>query len=362
MGYNREEVNEARKTDLLSYLLQYAPQELVHVAGNTYCTREHDSLKISNGKWYWFSRGIGGRSALDYLIKVKGIPFLQAVEMILGRAATEPSVFHPRESLAEEKMLDQTAGESKKQASFGEVMQSETRLPEAAESPDVAEAPVFHTREKPTEKKLLLPELREDYPSRAVHYLEARGVNREILDYCVHHKLLFETKQYHNAVFVGYDKGGVIRYAAMRATKGPFKGEATGSDKHFSFFLAPDPGSSRVHVFESAIDLLSYATMEKLAGRDWERDALLSLAGVFKQKREKVVPVALRQFLNDHPAIHSLELHLDNDQIGRSAAKGIVEGLSGEPYTVTDHSPKYGKDMNDQLLWQLATHRKEYER
>ena len=35
--------------DLLTYLRNYEPQELVHVSGNTYCTEEHDSLRISNG-------------------------------------------------------------------------------------------------------------------------------------------------------------------------------------------------------------------------------------------------------------------------------------------------------------------------
>ena len=44
-----------------------------------YCTAEHDSLKISNGKWYWWSRGFGGYSALDYLIKVKEYDFVEAV-------------------------------------------------------------------------------------------------------------------------------------------------------------------------------------------------------------------------------------------------------------------------------------------
>ena len=88
-----EVVQEAKRMDLLTYLQNYEPQELVHFGGNTYCTREHDSLKISNGKWYWFSRGIGGRSALDYLIKVKDMPFLDAVERITGRAATVPPVF-----------------------------------------------------------------------------------------------------------------------------------------------------------------------------------------------------------------------------------------------------------------------------
>jgi len=42
-------VEKAREMDLLTYLKSYEPQELVHFGGNTYCTREHDSLKISNG-------------------------------------------------------------------------------------------------------------------------------------------------------------------------------------------------------------------------------------------------------------------------------------------------------------------------
>ena len=49
------------------------------------CTAEHDSLKISNGKWYWWSRGIGGVSALDYLIKVRDFSFVEAVQTITGQ-------------------------------------------------------------------------------------------------------------------------------------------------------------------------------------------------------------------------------------------------------------------------------------
>ena len=49
-----EVILEAKRMDLLTYLQNYEPQELVLFGGNTYCTREHDSLKISNGKWYWF--------------------------------------------------------------------------------------------------------------------------------------------------------------------------------------------------------------------------------------------------------------------------------------------------------------------
>ena len=77
-----EVVQEAKRMDLLTYLKNYEPSELVHFSGNTYTTRTHDSLKISNGKWMWWSRGIGGRSALDYLIKVKDYSFLEAVELL----------------------------------------------------------------------------------------------------------------------------------------------------------------------------------------------------------------------------------------------------------------------------------------
>ena len=86
-----ELIIQAKQMDLLTYLKNYEPYELVKFSGNTYCTRTHDSLKISNGKWIWWSRGIGGRSALDYLIKsivdeakAKGRSALYRVSEFLG--------------------------------------------------------------------------------------------------------------------------------------------------------------------------------------------------------------------------------------------------------------------------------------
>ena len=49
-------VQEVKRMDLLTYLKNYEPYELVHFSGNTYTTRTHDSLKISNGKWMWWSQ------------------------------------------------------------------------------------------------------------------------------------------------------------------------------------------------------------------------------------------------------------------------------------------------------------------
>lgn len=82
-----EVITEAKRMDLLTYLKEYEPSELVKFSSNTYTTRTHDSLKISNGKWMWWSRGIGGKSALDYLIKVRGMDFVEAVQTIMGNGS-----------------------------------------------------------------------------------------------------------------------------------------------------------------------------------------------------------------------------------------------------------------------------------
>ena len=304
MGYvTPEQITQAKELDLLTYLQRYDPHELVHVSGSTYCTREHDSLKISNGKWNWFSRGIGGKTALDYLIKVQGFSFTQAVETLVGRAAVLPPI---------------------------------SRAPFSPPPP----------------RKLLMPELNSNH-DRVLNYLMGRGIHPVVLDYCLEHKLLFETKQYHNALFAGYDREGNVRYAALRGTLGDFKGEVTGSDKHYSFSISAPQESGRLHLFESAIDLLSYATLTLGRGWDWQKDSLLSLAGVYQTKRENVVPIALSRYLQEHPNIHTLQLHLDNDEVGRGAAAGIMGGLQ-DRYKVLDQPPTSGKDVNELLQRKLG--------
>lgn len=149
-----EVVLEAKKMDLLTYLQNYEPQELVHFGGNTYCTREHDSLKISNGKWYWFSRGFGGRSALDYLIKVREMSFLEAVEKITGRTAVVP--------------------------------------------------PVFAIQKKKEKKALLLP-VASPSADGVIQYLTGRGIDNNLIRFCLSTGRLYESLPYHNAVFIGME-------------------------------------------------------------------------------------------------------------------------------------------------------------
>ena len=53
-----EIVAEAKKMDVLTYLKNYEPNELVSIGNETYTTKTHESMRISNGLWNWFSRGI----------------------------------------------------------------------------------------------------------------------------------------------------------------------------------------------------------------------------------------------------------------------------------------------------------------
>ena len=165
--------------------------------------------------------------------------------------------------------------------------------------------------------------------------------------------MLYESKDYHNAVFVGYDEGGKPRYASIRGTIGKYKGEATGSDKHYSFGLTEGRSSTHLHLFESAIDLLSFVSILHMKGQDWNRDAFLSLAGVFQSKRQDVLPVALQRYLDQHKEVQTIHLHLDNDEVGRGAAEGITRSLAGR-YSVLDEPPACGKDVNDQLMIRLG--------
>ena len=80
--FTPEQIKQANEIDILTYLMNYEPEELVKVGINNYTTKTHDSLKISNGMWYLFSKGIGGRNALSYLMNVKDLSFKSAMKVL----------------------------------------------------------------------------------------------------------------------------------------------------------------------------------------------------------------------------------------------------------------------------------------
>ncbi|MCM1269854.1 MAG: DUF3991 and toprim domain-containing protein [Faecalibacterium sp.] len=298
--FSKEEIANAKKLDLLTYLQIYDPDELVKLSTNVYSTRTHDSLKISNGLWMWWSRGIGGRSALDYLVKVQGLSLHEAVGRILGRSLSAPNI---------SKSLPKT------------------------------ESKVFELPEK------------ADNNDKIIAYLSCRGISKTIIDYCIENGLIYQGRGRNNVVFVGYDKDKKAKYAAVRGTgKSRFIGDVGGSDKAFSFRLN-NSNSDTLHVFEGAIDLLSYATFLQQQGFDFKSQSLVSLSGVSNGDMTKV-PVAIKSFLALHDEIKRINLHLDNDKAGRRASETLIKLLSPK-YEVKSSFVPVGKDVNDYLCYTL---------
>ena len=81
-GVSKEQIAAAKQMTAIEFLRRFRPNELVRSGSRgEFQLREHDSFKI-NGEssiWHWKSRDIGGKSALDYLIKVEGMKFVDAV-------------------------------------------------------------------------------------------------------------------------------------------------------------------------------------------------------------------------------------------------------------------------------------------
>lgn len=314
---NPDVVSEAKRMDLLTYLQNYEPGELIRFSNGVYKTKTYPNLKISNGKWcLWNDNGQpgeGGRSALDYLIKVQGMKFMEAVEQIVGQTAIIPDI------------------------------------PAA--------------RQKALPRKLILPECNYSQ-TRMINYLKSRGIDRDIIASCSAAGLLYESAPYHNIVFVGKDMEGKKRYATLRGAGTAFKGEVSGSNKRFAFGLSPPNVSDTVHFFEGAMDALSYATLQKLSGKPPIQDYLWTLGGVYASKRkieEKKLPDSVDQFFQDRPFVKRAVLHLDNDIAGRTATKMIMDILS-DRCELSDEPPTVGKDVNDTLCSYLNLQSQKRER
>ena len=246
-----EIVEKAKEMDVLTYLQNYEPNELVKVGNGTYSTKTHDSIRISNGLWNWFSRGVGGKNAVSYLMKVKNYSFLDAIQTIIGNVSVKQ--------------------------------------------------PVIYREEKKEKTEFVLP-LKSINSERAKRYLVKRGIDLEIINECINSGLIYESEPNHNVVFLGTDEEKKYKYAFFRGTNDTrFMGESKGSDKAYTFRLLSNNESERVHLFESAIDLLSYATLLKMKNIDWKNENMISLGGVNKPSEEQEVndkiPIAIIKFL-----------------------------------------------------------------
>ena len=278
------------------YIKNYHPDLLIKNGRTDYYHRYHDSLHFSNGKWYWWSKRTGGKSAIDYLIKVEGMEFLDACWYLVDlMKVSEPII----------------------------------------------------TIEQPKERKpFVLPE-RDTNNHAIIHYLcDVRKIDRDIVNYFIDNNMLYQSKHYKNVVFVGYD-GQKPAYAFKRSIYKNFKLDHAGSNKAFSFSFT-NFNSDELHVFEAAIDLLSYMTILKMNNENYVTKNYLSLAGANNQANGDI-PISLKSFLSRNPNIKIIVFHLDNDEVGISATRYMMNRLKDKYQCIDKHPTRY-KDINEELI------------
>ena len=164
---------------------------------------------------------------------------------------------------------------------------------------------------------LELPPKYENMRSVYGYLIRRRRIDKDVLDAFSYRGLVYESADYHNAVFVGIDREGKPRHIHKHSTaaQGSFKGNAPGSEPEFSFHWIG--GGDTLFLFEAPIDLLSFVTLHK---QSWKSNSFAAACGVSDR--------VLWETLKDRPYINSVFICLDNDEAGQKAAQRISEALT----------------------------------
>lgn len=299
-----DEIQAVKDITAFEYLKEKQSKRLTKTrTQNEWELADHDSFKINEitSRWHWKSQDIGGRTALRFLIEVDGMSFPEAVKLLREEYPTY--------------------------------------------------IPTPPQKEPKFKKPFVLPD-KNPSNSRIWHYLQQRGISKEAIQYCMRLGILYESRPYHNAVFVGKDEKGKARYAFLRGIydqkgKKAFKIEQASSEKTYCFCIPPVKDSHRVAVYEACIDAMAHLSLEGAADK-----YRLSLGGITAPKegerfREMKRPQALEHFLSVHPQIQEIEICTDNDFAGRWACAHIKRAYE-ERYRIIENLPQIeGADYGD---------------
>lgn len=320
LHYTDEQYQVAKEASAL----EYARRQGYHLVkqGSRYTLKEHDSMVfLPDGRWHWNSKGLSGR-ALQFMTAYEGKTLPEAVLTLNGIDYTNPERPPARERPYQPAQEDLEAAGAK----------AEFVLP-------------------PRAGKM----------TNAFSYLcKTRGLDYDLVRQLVREGRIYETENprpdgsvLHNAVFVGFDAQGEPRSASLRGCgqTSKFKLEQPGSNKSHPFEIPGRPGSDTLYVFESAIDAASHATLQKLAGMDWEGCVRIGQGGN--------APVeAVLNTLEAHPEVRQICFCLDNDDAGQKIfarlKDNLVEhGIAAE--RISRQIVPVGKDWNEYLqVWRQA--------
>lgn len=206
--------------------------------------------------------------------------------------------------------------------------------------------------EPPPPKPFLLPPKAKSYRNLFAYLLKTRKLNLKIVQYCVDQKLMYQDQRC-NCVFVGYDDSGKPASAFLRGSNeyAPFKMLVEGSRAEYGFTLSGK--NSRLFIFESPIDLLSYMTLKNTHNPLYfenREDHYLSCNGL------KYLPIL--HYLSTHQKISQIVFGVDNDPVNeygnrpgqdfmKSATQEIMEAFP-DRFTI---SKQFIADLPRQKDW-----------
>lgn len=281
--FTEEEKRQARETDLIDLLRSQG--EPVKRSGREYVWGDGpDKVTLRGNLWYHHYQQEGG-DAISFVRRFFHKSYPEAVRLLLGN-------------------------------SIADIERSE-KEPSAFQLPP-----------------------RNERMSRVYAYLmHQRGIDRDVINAFVHEKMLYESADYHNAVFVGYDTDCIPRHASLRGTgsESTFKGSAAGSIPEYSFHWHGESG--RLYLFEAPIDMLSFITLHP---ENWQSQSYAAACSVSDR--------VLMQMLKDDPSLQKVFLCLDNDKAGHDAAARMMEKLSTMGIQSGILVPTH-KDWNEDLLF-----------
>ena len=285
INFTKEQREQARRTDLANFLISQG--EKVKKSGSEYEWLDgSQKVTIRGHLWYHQYEQKGG-DAVDFVRRFYNKDYAEAVEMLLNNGGSQ-----------------------------------------------IITSPPIEKEHKPFE----LPP-RNDRMSRVFSYLLlTRGIDKDVLFEFVRNKMIYESADYHNAVFVGYDLNGIPRHAHKRGTvtSNSYKGNVAGSQPEYSFHF--NGTSDKIFLFEAPIDMLSYISMHK---ENWQEHSYAASCSVSDR--------VLFQCLKDNPNIKNVFLCFDNDEAGQTANKRIADKLNSMNIKSKILIPIH-KDWNEDIL------------
>lgn len=283
--FTKEQREQARRTDLANFLISQG--EKVKKSGSEYEWLDgSQKVTIRGHLWYHQYEQKGG-DAIDFIRKFYNKDYAEAVQMLLSNYG-------------------------------GQIVNLQTTERE--------------------QKSFILPP-RNDRMSRVFSYLLlTREIDKDVLFEFVRKKMIYESADFHNAVFVGYDSNGKPRHAHKRGTvtSNPYKGNVAGSQLEYSFHF--NGTSDKIFLFEAPIDMLSYISMHK---ENWKEHSYAASCSISDR--------VLFQCLKDNLNIKNVFLCFDNDEAGQTANKRIAEKLNSMNIKSKILIPIH-KDWNEDIL------------